>query len=346
METFFLAIVILMLGLAVFDLIVGVSNDAVNFLTSALGAKAAPLKTIMIVASIGVVVGAVASGGMMGIAKNTMFTPSLFSVQDLLFIYVVVMLTDVFLLDLFNSVRLPTSTTVSIVFELLGATLAISFLKVWGAGMPVSDWVMFLNADKALKVIVAIFVSVGFAFTAGWLVQWVMRALMTFDYKRYMRIGGPIFGAASIVVTFNFIITKGLKKSPLHDHPLVLYINENALLIFGSLFVLSLLYYIARGRNKDFDPFREITLFGTFALAMAFASNDLVNFIGVPLAGLEAFCAVVIFRRPGGFFYDDSIRRHRRPFQSVVPLCCRFDHGCYALAFKEGAERYHDICRA
>ena len=114
------------------DLIVGVSNDAVNFLTSALGAKAAPLTTIMIVASIGVVVGAVASGGMMGIAKNTMFTPSLFSVQDLLFIYVVVMLTDVFLLDLFNSVRLPTSTTVSIVFELLGATLAISFLKVVG----------------------------------------------------------------------------------------------------------------------------------------------------------------------------------------------------------------------
>ncbi len=289
MEIFFLSIVVLMLGLAVFDLIVGVSNDAVNFLTSAIGAKAAPFKRVMMVASIGVVVGAVASGGMMGLAKNGMLTPSLFSVQDLLFIYVVVMLTDVFLLDLFNSVRLPTSTTVSIVFELLGATLAVSFMKLWHAGMPVNQWFTFLNGDKAITVILAIFVSVALAFTGGWLVQFLMRALMTFDYKRYMKVGGPLFGGVSIVVILNFILSKGLKNSPLRDHAVLTSISDHALLFYGGIFVGAVLYYLIRGRNEHFDPFREITMFGTFALAMAFASNDLVNFIGVPMAGLEAY---------------------------------------------------------
>ena len=289
METLFLVVVILMLALAVFDLAVGVSNDAVNFLTSAIGSRAATLKTIMIVASIGILVGAVASGGMMEVAKKVMFNPAMFSFQDLIFIYIVVMLTDVLLLDLFNTLKLPTSTTVSIVFELLGASLAITVLKVYTADGSISDIFEYINAAKAIKVIVAIFVSVGLAFTGGWLVQYLLRALVTFDYRKHLRIGGPIFGAVSIVVVMNFILTKGLKHSPLKHSAFVETIAANALPVFGLLFVAGYVYFFIRTRDKDYDPFRTITLFGTFALAMAFASNDLVNFIGVPVAGLEAF---------------------------------------------------------
>jgi phosphate/sulfate permease len=289
METLFLVVVVLLLCLAVFDLVVGVSNDAVNFLSSAVGSRASSMRTILIIASIGVVIGSLVSGGMMGLAKNGMFDPTKLHFQNIMFIYVVVMLTDVFLLDLFNTFRLPTSTTVSIVFELLGASLAISFMETMAKGAGLADWMSFINSAKAFQVIIAIFSSIALAFTAGWLVQYVMRTIVTFDYRRFMRIGGSIFGAISMVVVMNFIFTKGLKYSPLHDEAFFVFIREEALMVFSALGAVTFVVFFWLGRRENFDVFKVITLFGTFALAMAFASNDLVNFIGVPVASLEAF---------------------------------------------------------
>lgn len=288
-ETLFFALVLLLLGIALFDLVVGVSNDAVNFLTSAIGSRAATFRTIMIVASLGVFVGAVSSGGLMEVAKRGIFNPSFFTFQDIIFIYVVVMLTDVFLLDLFNSMRLPTSTTISIVFELLGASLAMSFLHVLEMDQPVSMWMEYLNIAKALEMITAIFVSVSIAFVVGWSVQYVLRGLLTFEYRRYGRIGGALFGGVAIVVVLNFIVNVGLKDSPLQGSTMVQVVMENAttfyLLAFGGATAL----FFGLGARKNYDIFSSVTLIGTFALAMAFASNDLVNFIGVPIAGFEAF---------------------------------------------------------
>jgi len=289
METVFVAFVLLLLGIAVFDLVVGVSNDAVNFLTSAIGSRAATFRTIMIVASIGVFVGAASSGGLMEIAKRGIFNPSFFTFQDIIFIYVVVMLTDVLLLDFFNSMRLPTSTTISIVFELLGASLAVSFLHVLDMDQPVSVWMDYLNTAKALQMIVAIFVSVAIAFVVGWLVQYIVRGLLTFEYRRYGRIAGALFGGVAIVVVLNFIVNVGLKHSPMQDSEIVQFVIENAMTVSAVVFVGATALFFGLGARKNYDPFSTVTLIGTFALAMAFASNDLVNFIGVPVAGFEAF---------------------------------------------------------
>lgn len=288
METLFLALVLLLLCIALFDLIVGVSNDAVNFLSSALGSRAASFQTIMIVASIGVFVGAASSGGMMEVAKRGVFNPSLFTFQDVMFIYVVVMLTDILLLDFFNSMKMPTSTTISIVFELLGASLAVSFLHVLTKDQSISDWMTYINTAKALQMIVAIFVSVAIAFVVGWLAQYVIRALLTFDYERYIRIGGAVFGGIATVVVVNFIMSVGLKNSPLRESDFVEFILTNAGAMYLGVFGLTFVLFFALA-GRDFNPFRAITLLGTFALAMAFASNDLVNFIGVPVAGYDAF---------------------------------------------------------
>ncbi len=183
METLLFSIVILMLALAAFDLVVGVSNDAVNFLTSAIGSKAAQFRTIMIVASIGIMVGAASSGGMIEIAKRGIFNPGFFTFQNVLFVYVVVMLTDILLLDLFNSLKLPTSTTISIVFELLGASLAISFLEVYNQDIALSQWLSFINTGKAVEMILAIFISVILSFLAGWLVQFIVASSQPQRYR-------------------------------------------------------------------------------------------------------------------------------------------------------------------
>ena len=289
MELLFLIIIIIMLGLAIFDLVVGVSNDASNFLTSAVGSQASKLKIIMILASAGVLVGALSSGGMMEIARKGIFNPSLFSFQNIIFIYLVVMLTDILLLDFFNSMKLPTSTTISIVFELLGASMAISFLIVYDSNQSVSEWLGYINTKKAMEMIVAIFVSVAVAFIIGWLIQYVLRAIMTFDYKKYLRLGGSVFGGISIFVVVWFIINVAFKHSPLKDHQIVLFLSNNIGSLFLISFVLSTTLFYLLSANKKFDTFRIITLIGTFALAMAFASNDLVNFIGVPVAGLEGY---------------------------------------------------------
>ncbi|MEE8245545.1 MAG: inorganic phosphate transporter, partial [Pseudomonadales bacterium] len=289
MEDIFLIFVFVLLAIAVFDLVVGVSNDAVNFLSSSVGSRAASFRTIMIVCSIGIMVGAASSGGLMEIAKRGIFNPSFFTFQDVMFIYIVVMLTDVFLLDFFNAMRMPTSTTISIVFELMGAALAISFLRVLDMNQPVAIWMDYLNTAKAMEMVVAIFLSVAIAFVAGWVVQFVVRGLLTFEYKKYGRIGGALFGGVAIVVVVNFIFTVGLKHSPLQDAVLVTLVSNNPALVYSAVFAGSTAMFFGLGGNKNYDAFKTVTLIGTFALAMAFASNDLVNFIGVPVAGYEAF---------------------------------------------------------
>ncbi len=289
METLYLILVVLLLALAVFDLIVGVSNDAVNFLTSAIGSKAGSFKTVMIIASIGIFTGAISSGGMMEIAKTGVLSPNMFSFRDIIFIYVAVMMSDILLLDLFNSLKLPTSTTISIVFELLGASFTISMIKIYESGAALNSLSEYLNSSKALQMITAIFVSVAVAFVFGWLIQFIIRALVTFDYLKYKKLNGSLIGALSVVIILNFIFNVALKNSPINDKYPVVTISEHWFIISVFIFILGYLVFFLLSKRESFDPFRVITLIGTFALAMAFASNDLVNFIGVPIASFEAF---------------------------------------------------------
>ncbi|MEN8187007.1 MAG: inorganic phosphate transporter [Bacteroidota bacterium] len=289
METLYLILVILLLGLAIFDLIVGVSNDAVNFLTSAIGSKAGSFKKIMIIASLGIFIGAVSSGGMMEIAKSGVFSPNMFSFKDIIFIYVAVMLSDILLLDLFNSLKLPTSTTISIVFELLGASFAVSMLKIYQSNSALSDITSYLNSSKAIQMITAIFVSVAVAFVIGWVVQFAVRALVTFDYLKFKKVSGSIIGALSVSIVFNFIFNVALKNSPIKDTTIVSGILDHLLIFALMIFLITFVLFYLLSRKPSFDPFKVITLIGTFALAMAFASNDLVNFIGVPIASYEAY---------------------------------------------------------
>ncbi len=312
MENFFLVLVVLLLALAVFDLIVGVSNDAVNFLTSAVGSKAGSFKLIMTVATIGIFVGAVSAGGMMEIARNGLFFPNKFSFQDVIFIYTVVMLSDVLLLDIFNSLKLPTSTTVSIVFELLGASMAMSMLNMYHNEVPLSEWGEYINSTKAIQKIMAIFISVVVAFVAGWLVQFIMRSIVTFEYERFKRIGGSIFGGISVVIVVNFIINVAFKNSPLKYAEPVVWLIEHFWLVGGLVFAATsaTFFVLASGR---FDPFRFITFLGTFALAMAFASNDLVNFIGVPVASFDAYELWQASDLPADEFYMDAFMQEGVP---------------------------------
>ncbi|MCK5824928.1 MAG: inorganic phosphate transporter [Ichthyobacteriaceae bacterium] len=289
MDNVYLAIIILMIGLAVFDLIVGVSNDAVNFLTSSVGSKAAPFRVVMIVASIGIIFGAASSGGMMEVAKSGVFFPDKLTFQDLLFIYVVVMVSDIILLDLFNSLKLPTSTSISIVFELLGASFAFSMLKIYDNNIALAEIGNYINSNKAVQMIVAIFFSVIAAFILGWLIQFIMRSILTFEYEKYNKIGGSIFGGVSVAIVANFIYRVGLKSASYVSPEIKNYVDSNTVILFIVVAVLAFIMFYVLVSRKKIDPFRIVTLMGTFALAMAFASNDLINFIGVSVAGLEGY---------------------------------------------------------
>ncbi len=287
MEYVFLGIIIFLFVLAVFDLSVGVSNDAVNFLNSAIGARAAQFRTVIIVAAVGVFVGAVMSNGMMDIARHGIFRPENFSFFDLLCIFMAVMVTDIILLDIFNSLGMPTSTTVSMVFELLGATFAISLFKLAHdtTGLTFAD---LLNTEKALSVIIGIFLSVAIAFVFGTLVQYLSRLWFSFNYKKGLGWKIGLFGGFSITAIIYFLLLKGAKDSILMTPEAKTFIKENTLMILGACFVVftgicQLLHVL------KVNVFRVIVLTGTFALAMAFAGNDLVNFIGVPLSGFASF---------------------------------------------------------
>ena len=286
METIYLCIVIFLLCLAVFDLFVGVSNDAVNFLQSAVGARVATFRTILIIASLGVAIGAVMSTGMMDVARHGIMVPSHYSFHEVMTIFLSVMVTDVIVLDVFNTLGMPTSTTVSLVFELLGGTAMLAFLKVVADNS--LDYASLLNSDQALKVIIAIFVSVAISFVVGMVVMWISRVVFTFNYSKHSRYTIAVFGGVAFTALAYFIFLKGIGKSPYIPDDTKNFIsdNTNLLLVYtfiGSAILTEVLYLC------KVNIFRVTVLLGTFALAMAFAGNDLVNFIGVPMAGLDSY---------------------------------------------------------
>ena len=284
----YLILVIALLVLAVGDLVVGVSNDAVNFLNSAIGSKVASRRTILIIAAAGVFVGAAFSSGMMEVARKGIFTPDYFSFADVMVIFMAVMITDIILLDTFNTFGLPTSTTVSIVFELLGASVVVGILMYSQQENPGYEFWELINVSKASQIIAGIFLSVGIAFSVGALSQWLARLWFTFEVKRNIGRFGALFGGVAMTIIVYFLLIKGIKGADFgaginewintHKPQIVLYA------LIGSTIILFLLQRFAR-----VNPLRIVVFAGTFSLAMAFAGNDLVNFIGVPIAGFQSF---------------------------------------------------------
>lgn len=288
MEPVFLGILIFLGALAIFDLMVGVSNDAVNFMNSAVGAKAAKFTTIIAIAAVGVFIGAATSNGMMDIARHGIFQPEYFSFYDVMCIFLTVMVADVVILDIFNSLGLPTSTTISMVFELLGATFTLATIKIATADPSLLlDYGMLINTEKALSVILAIFLSVAIAFIAGTVVQYLSRLIFSFNYTKNLKYTIALYGGIAFTAIAYFSLVKGLKDSTFAADVKHL-LNDNGMLIIIGLFVfftiLSQLLHILK-----VNVLKLIVFAGTFSLALAFAGNDLVNFIGVPLAALDSY---------------------------------------------------------
>lgn len=288
METLYLGIVIFLFMLAVFDLLVGVSNDAVNFMNSAVGAKVAKFRTIVIIAALGVFVGAVSSNGMMDIARHGIFHPVNFSLYDLMCIFLAVMVTDVVLLDIFNTLGLPTSTTVSMVFELLGGTFVLAILKIIGDDTGMLSLGDLMNTEKAFSVIMAIFLSVAIAFVAGTVVQYISRLIFSFNYKKHLSWTIGVFGGIAVTALAYFIIIQGLASASFMTKDAMQWVLDNTLMLVGGCFVVSTILMQILHWCKV-NVFKIIVLLGTFSLALAFAGNDLVNFIGVPLAGFSSY---------------------------------------------------------
>ena len=275
--------------LAITDLMVGVSNDAVNFLNSAIGSKAVSFKTIMIVASIGVAVGALYSNGMMEIARNGIFTPSMFSFNDVIIIFLAVMITDVLLLDVFNTLGLPTSTTVSVIFSLLGASVVLAIYKVYVSDGDFSELSSYINTEKAAEIVYSILLSVALSFGLGTFVQYISRLLFTFHLdKRYKYVGAVFGGFAMTAITF-FILVKGLKSITFVPSEVKNFIKEEPFTIILYSFVIWTVVSQLLMSVIKYNIFKFIIIVGTFGLALAFAGNDLVNFIGVPIAAYQAF---------------------------------------------------------
>ena len=286
MEFLFVCVIALLFILAVFDLSVGVSNDAVNFMTSALGSKAASFKRVVIVASIGVFIGATMSNGMMDIVRHGIFRPEQFSFYDIICILMAVIVTDIILLDVFNSMGLPTSTTVSMVFELLGATFVVALIKIGqGADLGFND---VLNTEKALQVIIGIFLSVAIAFVFGLIVQFLSRTIFSFNYRHKLSWKIGIYGGFCSTAIVYFLLIKGLKDLTFMTPDVLAWIDHHVLLIIGGCFLFFSILMQGLHAMKV-NVLKVVVLLGTFALAMAFAGNDLVNFIGVPLTGLSAY---------------------------------------------------------
>jgi len=290
---FFLVAVIMLLIFSVFDIIVGVVNDAVNFLNSSIGSKVAPFVVIMIIASLGILAGVTFSGGMMEVARKGIFHPQFFTMPELVMIFMAVMLTDIILLDLFNSNGLPTSTTVSIVFELLGAAVALSVIKIMNAQGSIISLGEYINTSKAMAIIFGILLSIVVAFCCGAVVQFISRLIFTFNYMDKIKQYGAIWGGIAIATITFFILIKGAKGATFMTSETTEYITSNTLQILFYIFVISAVMLQALISFFSVNIFKIIVLVGTFALAMAFASNDLVNFIGVPLAGMHSYIAAI-----------------------------------------------------
>jgi len=289
MENFYLFMIVALAVLAIADLVVGVSNDAVNFLNSAIGSKAISFKSIMIIASLGIFIGAVFSSGMMEVARKGIFVPGQFYFEEIMVIFMAVMITDILLLDFFNTLGMPTSTTVSIVFELLGAAVVMALIKI-GANTTESwgDLGNYINTAKATEIIIGILLSVVIAFTVGALVQWLSRLIFTFHYEKKIKNFGALFGGVALTAIGYFIFLKGLKGTPFYGDFKVILEEQVVLLIVGSLVFWTLFSFLFMKLFKQSILIFVIGM-GTFGLALAFSGNDLVNFIGVPMAAYHSY---------------------------------------------------------
>lgn len=301
MESIYFLILIALIGLAFADLIVGVSNDAVNFLNSAIGSKVLSFKTIMIVASIGIFIGCVFSSGMMEVARKGIFNPGEFMFSEIMIIFMAVMITDILLLDFFNSIGMPTSTTVSIVFELLGASVAMALIKIGVDNGSFSDLAIYINTSKATQIILGILLSVFVAFTIGAIVQWISRLLLSYDFKTKATWIGAVFGGIALTAISYFILMKGIKGTSYAGESFSIiggvtikdFLESNVISIIAYSSVLwSFISYVLI-HFFNVDIYKVIIGVGTFALALAFAGNDLVNFIGVPIAAWQSYEAWV-----------------------------------------------------
>ncbi|MDO5972529.1 inorganic phosphate transporter [Flavivirga aquimarina] len=289
MDNIYLLMLIAITVLAVADIVVGVSNDAINFLNSAIGSKAISLRTIMIVASLGIFIGAVFSSGMMEVARKGIFVPAMFNFEEIMYIFMAVMITDILLLDFFNTLGLPTSTTVSIVFNLLGAAVVMSLIKISASdSQTFANLGDYINTKKALEIIRGIIMSVFIAFTVGAIVQWISRLVFTFHYEKKIKNFGAIFGGISLAAITYFIFLKGLKGTPYYKDLKGLLDGNEFLIILASLIFWTLFSF---GFQKVFKKtiLLVVIAVGTFGLALAFSGNDLVNFIGVPMAAYHSY---------------------------------------------------------
>lgn len=285
----FQIVVGLLFFLAIIDLIVGVSNDAVNFLNSAIGSKAASFRTIMLIASAGVLFGTLFSSGMMQIARNGIFQPEFFTFEKVMIIFLAVMLTDVILLDIYNTLGLPTSTTVSLIFELLGASFTVGVLYLLEQGQPLSEIENVLNYRNALFIVGGIFLSVFVAFGVGSVLHFFTRLLFTFRIKKSVKAFGAVFTGLAVTVIIYFLLIKGLEGSTLVTRQQLAWVHKHTVWILITSFSVISLVTALLMRMADFNPLRTIVLLGTFSLAMAFAGNDLVNFIGVSMAAFTSY---------------------------------------------------------
>lgn len=285
----YLLFIALLFTLAITDLVVGVSNDAVNFLNSAVGSKAGSRKVILVVAAFGIFAGALFSSGIMEVARKGIFNPQMFTFSEVMVIFLAVMITDILLLDIFNSRGMPTSTTVSIVFELLGAAVAVSIFKLLNSDKPLINIVDYINSSKAITIISGIFLSVVIAFITGIVAQFISRLIFSFHYEQRIKKYGGVWGGFALSILSYFLLIKGVKGASFVPAATNNWITANSYLLLGVSFVFWTAVFQVMVMFTKVNVLRIIVLIGTFSLAMSFASNDLVNFIGVPLAGLESF---------------------------------------------------------
>lgn len=319
MESYYILIVGVLFLLAISDLIIGVSNDAVNFLNSAIGSKAAPFMIILTVAAAGVLIGAIFSNGMMEVARKGIFHPDQFSFSEIMVVFLAVMMTDILLLDFFNTIGLPTSTTVSIVFELLGSAVAVALFKILGSNGEFTSMSAFINTDSALLIISGIFLSIIVAFTVGLITMAIVRFAFSFNVMKTYKYWGGIWGGFAITAILYFLLLKGAKGSTLVSEDMLEYLKTNTskILIISFICWTALLQILVLFTRINI--MKVIVLIGTFALAMAFAGNDLVNFIGVPLAGFESFKAYAASgATPDGFMMSALTEKVHTPIYFLI----------------------------
>lgn len=290
METFLPVVIAFIFVLAILGIVAGVSNDATNFMSAAVGTKSASYRAVTIIAALGIIIGSLMSNGMMEIARNGVFTPQYFYANEIIYIYLAVMIANLILLDVFNSLGLPTSTSVSLVFELLGATVAIAMIKMHN-GTADAGLTELINTDKALTMVVGIFLSVAIAFIFGIIVQYITRLIFSFNYLKNLKWKIGIFSGIATTALIYFMLIKGMKGAAFITEEMHAWIDSHTWMLLGISFVfftilMQILYFL------KVNVLKLVVLIGTFALAMAFAGNDLVNFIGVPLAGLDTYLEV------------------------------------------------------